>query len=514
LIHCFFICATLSFATDLSDKESWPGWRGPDALGVGTGSPPTEWSEQKNVRFKVEIPGNGLSCPVVHGGFVYLTTAVPTGKAPPAPENPPEENQNSNPENPDSGQDAGSEGRRDGARGFRPGRGGGGGGAGGGGGGFMSRVPPAEQDFIVLAVSRRDGSIAWKQTLRTATPHEGTHGDGSFATPTIATDGEHLIVSFGSNGIFGLTMDGKKVWEKDFGDMSVQGSFGEGSSPVMHSEVVIINWDHEGDSFVVALDKKTGDELWRRERPRGTSWTTPLVVEVDAEPQVIVSGTRTVAYALETGDEIWSFGPSAPVDPPATELQGEEGESSGQPAEEQRGGRRGRGGRGGRGGGGGTIASPVAADGFAYVTGSERGGGVHAIDLEYAEGVLEGEAAFAWSESRDVPSIPSPIVYQGLLYMLKANSGMVSAFDAKSGERMYGPTRLSGVSNAYASPVAAGGRLYFSSREGTVEVISAGNELTSLAVNTLDDQFDASPAIVGDELYLRGHKHLYCIAEN
>ena len=475
------VFAVIAFS---SPGDDWPGWRGPGASGVGSGSPPSTWSEDSNIRWKVAIEGKGLSCPVIWGDRVYVTTAIPTGE-------PAEE----------------SVEQADAAGGARTGQeqGGGRGGFGrgdGGGGGFGRAVPPAEHDFVVMALSRKDGSVVWQRTLNTLTPHEGTHGDGSFATPTLAMDGQRIVASFGSFGIFGLDMDGEVLWDVDLGDMSVQGAFGEGSSPVLAEEIVVHNWDHEGDSFIVAIDSADGSEMWRRERPRGTNWTTPLIVECDGDMQVIVPHARTVAYDLFSGDELWSIG-SVPEE---VSPRGQGGSGFGRGA--LSGGRRGGGGRNG------VIASPVVADGILYLVTGGRSGGLHAVELASLSGDMGDDVEYLWSETRDLPSIPSPLLYQGVLYALKQNSGILSAFDASSGERLYGPERLEGVANAYASPVAADGRLYLTGRDGEIEVVAAGAEFQSLAVNQLDDSFDASPAIVGGELYLRGLNALYCIAED
>jgi len=162
----------------------------------------------------------------------------------------------------------------------------------------------------------------------------------------------------------------------------------------------------------------------------------------------------------------------------------------------------------------GVMSSPVFADGMVYFSTGDRGGAMSAVRLEDAGGELSEGDAVAWSETRDLPRIPSPIVYDGTLYALKSNSGMLSAFDAATGERAYGPERLQAMQDAYASPVAAGGHLYFAGRDGTVEVVKAGREFESVAVNVMSEGIDASPAVADDELYLRSASHLYCIARD
>ena len=157
------------------------------------------------------------------------------------------------------------------------------------------------------------------------------------------------------------------------------------------------------------------------------------------------------------------------------------------------------------------IPSPVAADGIVYVTSGFRGNRLLAIRLANASGDVTDSDAVVWSLDRDTPYVPSPLLHRGVLYLVKSNSGILSAFDAASGERLYGPQRLPGIRSLYASPVAAGDRVYVAGREGTTLVLKAGPEFEVLATNELADGFDASPAIVGDELYLRGRRYLYCI---
>jgi len=425
-------------------EDAWPGWRGPDGSGVAAGSPPVEWSEESNVRWKTPIPGKSNSSPAVWGELVFVTTAVPVGE-PPAPVE-------------------GEPGP--GEQGYRE--------------------PIVEQEFLLLALSRASGEPAWQRSAARLTPHQGTHPDGTFASATPATDGEVVVASFGSYGIYAFDLAGELLWQVDLGDMDVRRSFGEGSSPVIQGDIVILVWDHSGDSFIVALERRTGKELWRTSRPSVTTWATPIVMEAESGPVVVAGGARAVGYDLATGAELWTLG-----EPPVP--RGSDPAVSG------------------------VIASPVRFEDVVLYSTGGRGGALNALRLTSPEGdpnrgQLDPEVLL-WEDRSDVPGIPSPIAYEGILYVLKSSSGILSAFDALSGERLYGPERLSGLANAYASPVAAGGHIYLSDREGTFEVVKAGPVLETLAVNQLEDTFDASPAIAGDELFLRGSTHLYCIAE-
>ena len=284
-----------------------------------------------------------------------------------------------------------------------------------------------------------------------------------------------MCAFFGSRGLYCYDLDGRPLWETDLGDMRIRMGFGEGASPTLYRDLLIVLWDHEGDSFIVAFDKRTGRERWRTPRDEMTSWTSPLVVEYEGGAQVVTSATDAVrGYDVATGRLVWQ----------------DEGVTLN------------------------AIPSPVAADGVVFVTSGFRGNRLAAIDLSAARGDIRGTDAVLWSVDRDTPYVPSPLLHDGLLYVLKSNSGVLTSFDAGTGARRYGPERLSGIRNVYASPVAAAGRLYVTSRDGTTIVLRAGPTFEVLAVNILDDGFDASPAIVDGEIYLRGQQYLYCIAED
>ncbi len=415
----------------------WPQWRGPDGNGVAPhGDPPLTWSETSNLRYKVEIPGRGHASPVVWGDRIFLLTAVDA--AAPAP-------------SPGSAPPAG------GAAGSGP---------------PQSVAPDRELRFVLLALDRATGKVVWERTARQARPHEGTHPDGTWASGSAVTDGARIWASFGSQGIYCYDWDGKLLWEKDLGDMQTRSAFGEGASPALAGDTLVVNWDHEGPGFVVALDSKTGAERWRVARDERTSWATPRVVEVDGKQQVVINATGKVrAYDLATGALVW--------------------ETTGMTTN--------------------AIPTPVAADGMLFVTSGFRGNALRAIKLAGARGDLTGTPAVAWSYDQDTPYVPSPLLYGGVLYFLKHNQGILTALDAASGKAVFGPERLPGVEGVYASPVGAAGRVYIPGRNGATAVLAQGREMKVLAINKLDDGFDASPAIVGKEIYLRGRRFLYAI---
>lgn len=392
----------------------WPQWRGPLRTGAAVqGNPPVEWSESKNVKWKAEIPGTGSATPVIWGDSIFVLTAVPS----------------------DGG----------------------------------------KQKFTVVAFGRKDGKVLWQRVVREEVPHEGRHDTNSWASASALTDGERVYAFFGSRGLYAFDMKGNPVWDKDLGRMQIKMGFGEASSPALHGDRLVVNWDHEGSSFIVALDKKTGKELWRVPRDEKTSWATPLVVESGGRTQVITSATGKVrAYDLATGELIWH--------------------ATGMTAN--------------------AIPTPVYADGLVFLTSGFRGNALMAVRLADAKGDITNSPAVVWRYDRDTPYVPSPLLSGDQLYILKSNSGVLTAFDAKTGRKLYGEQRLEGVPNVYASPLGVAGRIYVAGRDGGVAVIQQGPEFKQIATNQLDDGFDASPVAVDNELYLRGRRFLYRISAN
>jgi outer membrane protein assembly factor BamB len=298
-----------------NSTDHWPQWRGPLATGAAVkGNPPTEFGESKNLKWKTAIPGKGHATPVVWGDKIIIQTAVATGQV-----------------SPDAPQ--GTEGG--------------------------SRMAPNQtdkvHDFKVLLVDRGNGKILWEKTVTTEWPQESTHDLGSWASNSPCTDGEFIYAYFGSRGAYCLDFKGNIIWQRDFGQMKKHMSFGEGASPFLYKDRLFILWDHEGDSFLYALDTKTGKTVWEVKRDEGTSWSTPLVLEVNGQPQVITSATNHVsAYDFNTGEVIWT--------------------SSGLTRN--------------------VIPNPIYADGILYVMSGFRGSAMQAIDPSKAKGDIRGHLLF------------------------------------------------------------------------------------------------------------------------
>lgn len=429
-LSCGFVIAGLA-PTHAAD-EYWPQWRGP--LGTGAAphaDPPIEWSETKNIRWKAPLPGKGHSTPVIWGDRIFLTTAIPYGETLPP-------------------KHSTAPGTHDG-------------------------VPVTQRhEFAVLAVNRRNGKILWQKTVFKKLPHEGGHYTGSLASNSAVTDGQHVYAFFGSHGLYCLDMNGNIKWQKQFGEMQTKHGHGESSSPVLHDDLVFINWDHDGPCFVVAFDKRTGDQKWKANRDEETSWSSPIVVENDGQAMLIVAGTNRVrAYNPANGKVIWECG----------------GLSSN------------------------IVATPVAAAGMLFAGSSYEKKALLAIRLDRAKGDITGSDRIAWSRSKGTPYVPSPLLYGDSLYYLTHYQGILSRVDAVTGVDKPGAFRLGSMGNIYASPVAGGGRVYVTDLDGRTIVVNHDDHPKPLAVNQLDEEFAASAAIVGKELFLRGKQYLYCIAE-
>lgn len=489
----------------LRDQQlrNWHQWRGPQASGVAPlANPPTKWDEQTNVRWKFEIPGRGTSTPIIWEDQVFILTAIKTDRvAAPAPDpaaadeatndkpageggdppavsptvttlaaqDPPE--REASPERrgrPERGQ--GDRGQGDRGQG---GRGPGGRGPGGRGPGMRGEKPSHYHQFVVLAIDRNSGKVRWQQVAREEVPHEGHHQTGSFAAASPTTDGQHLYVSFGSRGIYCYDLAGNLKWERDLGDMRTRNGFGEGISPVIHGDSLIVNWDQEEDSKLFVLDARTGEIRWQVERDEVTQWATPLVIEHDGRTQLITSATKRVrSYDLADGKLLWECG----------------GQTTS------------------------VIPCPVAKDGVVICMSGFRGSAARAIPLDVSGDVTDSDQ-LVWKHDRGTPYVPSPLFYGDDLYFTESNRAILSCLDVKTGEPVIDRARMPGVSNFYASPLGAADRIYFVSREGVGLVLKHARELEVLATNPLDDTIDASPAAAGKQLFLRGEKYLYCLEE-
>jgi len=431
----FIISFILPGFAQEKESDNWVQWRGPLGTGVAIkGNPPTSFSETKNLKWKTAIPGKGHATPIVWGNQIIVQSAVATNEK--------QEKEL------DSSR---SEGER--------------------------RMSGTQTDLIheykVISVNKDNGEILWETTVARELPVESTHDLGSWASNSPTTDGELIYAYFGSRGIHCLDFEGNIIWQKDFGQMKKHMSFGEGASPYLYKDKLFILWDHEGDSFLYALNKKTGKEEWKLARDERTSWSSPFVIEVNGRTQVITSATTNIrSNDFETGELIWtSTGLTRNV-----------------------------------------IPNPIYEDGILFVMSGFRGAALQAIDLGKAKGDITESDAILWRYDKNTPYTPNPILMNGKIYFLRANNGYLTCLDAKDGKENYSNVKLEGISTLFSSPTAIKDRLYIAAKN-IVLVIKAGETFEVLESNKLDDNFHSSPVIVGNNLILKGFNSLYCFSE-
>ncbi len=426
---------------------NWPSFRGPAASGVADGqSPPVTWDEEKSIgiRWRTPIPGLGHSSPIVWGDRVFLTTAI---SADPKPE-------------------------------FR---------TGGLRGDNLSR-DSTEQEWRVLALDRLTGAILWQRAAHRGIPRGGRHLKSTFATPTPATDGRHLVALFGSEGLYCYDVEGNLIWAKDLGQIG-HFSYGFASSPIIHRDMVIVQADTNQDatptapsSFIAAYDLKDGRERWRtaRDEDSRSSFGTPTIYEGSDRSQIITNGgTRVRAYDPDTGKEIWSL--AAPSDI--------------------------------------VTPTPVVGSDLIYVMSGNSGyQPIFAIrptalgDITPKPG-QESNDFVAWSSNRGGSFTPTPIVYGDYIYSINV-SGIVGCYDAKTGARQYLQRLQHGGSGFSSSPVASDGRLYFASEDGEVFVVRAGPKFELLATNLMSEVIMSTPAVSAGTIFIRTLGHLVAIASS
>ncbi len=442
VILIIFACSPNGGENNSDVNKNWANWRGPNVNGVApSGNPPIEWSESKNIKWKIEIPGKGHSTPIVWGDQMFISSAVETDKVGKTIEPKKDETERER------------EGRR--------------------------RMSGIETDkihkFVVSSVNKNNGKILWEKVVREELPHNSTHRFGSWASNSPVTDGKHVYAYFGSRGLYCLDMKGNLKWERDFGDLEKAMSFGEGSSPVLYKDKIFILWDHEKESFLIALDKNTGKDIWKISRDEKTSWSSPFFIEFNGKTQMITSATNQIrSYNPANGELIWHH----------TGLTRN------------------------------VIPMPVALNNMVYIMSGFRGAALFAIDLSKAKGDLANTDAVIWQYDQDTSYTPSPLLMNNRLYFLKNNNGLLTCLNAKDGQVLYSTEKLEGIGNIFTSPVGVNDRIYIVGVKGLTYVVKEGAKFEVLAKNQLDDNFEASPVVIGNDLYLRGYKFLYCITEN
>lgn len=434
-----FFCShliILALVSASNAENNWTQWRGPLNSGIAESSdPPATWSETENIKWKVPIDGNGTSTPIIWEEKVFVLTAVKTDKKDtsiPDPKDQPKTN-------------------------F-----------------FDIKQPNAVHEFVVVCLDRNTGKELWRKTATRKIPHEGAHNDNDFASASPTTDGKRLFCWFGSAGLFCYDLDGKKLWERDLGEAKVGSSLGEGSSPVLYGDKLVLVRDYSHQGSIEVLDATTGNTVWRKDRDEDNAWATPLVLEHSGRTQVITSASDFVrSYDLNTGDIIWQCSGLTGNCTPCPQVDGD----------------------------------------YVICMSGYKGYAAMAIPLTET-GDISNSKKIRWSMNKGTPYVPSAVLYKGLLYFNQSNQAILRCVDAKSGELVFGPQRINGIFNIYSSLVAANGRIYIVGRGGSTIVLKHSRTYEPIATNELDERFDASPAIAGNQLFLRGAKYLYCIAED
>jgi len=459
------------FATT-SLAEDWREFRGPGASGVVESSLPTEWSTDKNVAWKVHVDGVAWSCPIIVGDKLILTTAYSKGQPKP------------------------KAGGGFGGGGF--GKGGPGGGKGGPGGFGKGTVPKEMYQFKIVCLDRKTGEPVWEKVAKEARPTIPTHGSNTYATETPVSDGERIYAYFGMTGLYCYSLDGKEVWKKDLGSHAMQFGFGTGSSPVLAGDRLFIQCDNEEKSFLIALDKKTGEELWKVDRRERSGWSTPFVWKTkDRTDIVAIGGQKIRGYDPANGNVVWELNigggqcAASPVGDSERLYVGV--------------------GVGGGGFGGGGFGGPKGGNSRAGTLFAVKAGAKGDITPKASESKSEG---IAWSAARAWPGSASPLVYAGYVYVLDQRGGMISCYEAKTGKEAYTRERIPNAKGFWASPWAANGKIYCLDEEGQTHVLKAGGEFEVLNVNKLGrDMYWSTPAAANGSLFIRSVDSLYCIGK-
>lgn len=432
------LIAVAAFGTSLgasSAGSNWSQWRGTDGTGVSTETNlPIEWSSDKNILWKTPIAGRGHSSPIVWGNKVFLTSdlegeVVPGAKAVPH--------------------------KFDGKDFVHP----------------DSVGADRKHTFVVVCIDRGTGKVLWEQTAYTGTVFDDRHRKGSYASPTPATDGQLIFAYFGTEGIYCFDFSGKMIWKAMPGKVPNLG-MGPGTSPVLFENTVILQCDEESgeNSFIVALDRKTGREVWRTPRKVQASWSTPLVVRTGARTELVTSGNEfIISYDPKTGKELWR-------------TKGHESNA---------------------------IGTPVAGHGMVFVYAGFPVKRTLAITLG-ASGDLTGSKNIAWQYDKGTAYVPSSILYGDYLYLM-SDRGLLTCLDARSGKMIYEGGRVPIPATFTASPIAFDGKILLTSEDGDTFVISAGPKHEVLATSSISEPVFASPAISDGMIFIRGEKNLYCI---
>lgn len=418
-------------------NTTWPQFRGADSMGLGeeTSTLPAAWSTSENVVWSADIPGRGWGSPIVWENKIFVTTAKSEKPVQVAKK-----------------------------------------------GLYFGGKPESGEDthsFKLLCIDFESGEVIWEAEPYKGPPGFTRHMKNSYASETPSTDGEMVYAYFGNLGIFAYDMDGEKVWERRFEPKETRYAWGTAASPIIHGDKLIIVNDNIEDSFIIALDKKTGEVIWKKGREEGSNWATPFIWENAQRTEIITAGTDKVrAYDLD-GNQLWELTGMSSI----------------------------------------TIAVPFSSDGLLYISSGyvmDKLRPAYAIrpgasgDITLAEGETSNEF-IAWSDSQAAPYNPTPILYKGIYYVLY-DRGLFRAYDAKTGAPLYDRQRIDPAAAAFtSSPWAYNDQIFCLSEDGDTFVISAGADYEVVGKNSLDEMCMSTPAIAHGSLLLRTYGKLYRI---
>jgi outer membrane protein assembly factor BamB len=428
------ISLTIAVGGVHGQASNWPQWRGPAGAGISNEvGLPSEWSDTKNVRWKTAIPGRGHSSPIVWNNRIFLTSSI-EGPVIPGAEAVRHIHKGQEYLHPDS--------------------------------------VGADHSYALklFSIDVGTGKVLWEKTVYDGKVYDNRHRKNTYASATPATDGKYVYLSFEAEGLYCYDFDGKLVWKTSLGKIA-KGGMGPGTSPVLYENLVIIQCDQEyGEgSFIAAVDKKTGKEVWRVPRIHRRSWATPLLVKTPRRTELIASGAEsTISYDPANGKELWRA-PGVVSNP---------------------------------------IPSPVAGNDLVFITAGSQAKRALAIRLG-GDGDLTDSANIIWRYDKGTAYVPSPILYGEYLYLL-TDAGAITSIEASTGKVIY-QARLPMAAKFTASPVAFEGKLLLVSEDGDGFLMRAGQTPDVLSVNSLGEPMYASPAISAGKIFLRGENHLYCI---
>lgn len=430
----FLMAIMLNSCMESSNSNNWSQFRGPNADMIVAGENlPTQWGEDKNVAWTYDMEGEGWASPVVWGNQVFVASVVPVKI------NKPGEGEEEN-------QDL-----------------------------FRKDVYRWELSCVDLL----SGKELWKQVAHEGSPRIKKHARTNYASETPVTNGKHVYVYFGMTGLYCYDMDGSLVWEKDLGAFETQRGWGTGSSPLLYRDKLFVQVDNEEQSFMVALDAGSGDQVWKVDRDELTNYGTPFLWKNSVRSELVVGGKKALAYDPDNGDILWEL-----------QMDGHY-----------------------------NIPSPVADRNLLFMGNSgyrDTKGTFFAIkagakgDITPDSGSVSNEHVAWYSRDAEFLSSPSPLLFDGLIYFISSRGGQVVCREAETGDLIY-EEKVENVAACWASPWVNQDRIYFMDEKGVTQVIKAGRGFEHLHTNSLNDGFWASVAVAGDAYLFKGDKKLYCI---